>query len=223
MEKVIAIDGPSGSGKSTIAKIVADKLSLTYLDTGAMFRAIAYCMDKKNVEVENVDFIAAILKDMDFQYAPTESILVEIDGHDLTEKIREHHVSKLASMYSKVSIIRDFLKEKQREIARSKPSILEGRDIGTVIFPDAAIKIFLTADPEVRAKRRFEEIKDTTDITYEQVLSDIKKRDEADRGREIAPLVKADDAIEIDTSHKSLEDITQEITRIFESKKNLFY
>lgn len=224
MSKVVAIDGPSGSGKSTIAKLVAQKLGLTYLDTGAMFRALAWTLDQKHIAPADENAILEHINRLEFEYAPSEEVLIRIDQKDLSQKIREHQVSALASVYSKSPSIRNYLKQKQREIAQQKPSILEGRDIGSVIFPDALIKIYLTAQPEVRAKRRCAELNQKeTKYSFDEVLADIKKRDLADKTRAVAPLVKASGAIEIDTSYKSIDEISTEIIHIFEKRKNLFY
>lgn len=224
--KVIAIDGPSGSGKSTVAKKVAANLELTYLDTGAMFRAIALYLTTKKVSSGETSKIIELLDKLKFEYQPEELVLIRLDGTDLTEKIREHHVSQLASKYSQVSEIRNYLKNMQREIASVRPSILEGRDIGSVIFPDAALKIFLTAKPEVRAQRRLEELRERSpneSYEYQSILNDIVKRDQSDQNRAVAPLVKASDAIEIDTSDKTIEMIIEEITLLFQERKKDFY
>jgi len=223
--KVIAIDGPSGSGKSTIAKLVASKLKLTYLDTGAMFRGIAYHLDSKGITAQDVSEIDKTLKTMKFIYAKSDSILVEIDGVDLSLKIREHHVSELASVYSQVPCVRIYLKELQREIVNTKPSILEGRDIGTVIFPNAALKFFLTADPKVRAQRRLAQLKEkdpNTELTVTSILADIEKRDMEDSGRAIAPLVKAEDAIEVDTTSLSIDEVAASIAKYFSESISAF-
>ena len=216
--RVIAIDGPSGSGKSTIAKLVAQKLDLVYLDTGAMFRAIAYFLDQGQVSADDDELVQNKLEEFNFIYAKDENCLVEVDGVDLTEKIREHHVSKLASIYSQNSIVRNYLKKLQQKIASVRPSILEGRDIGTVVFPNAAVKFFLTANNEVRAQRRYSQIKEKdpdSSLTVESIMADIIKRDEEDSNREIAPLVKAQDAIEIDTSSLSVDEIIEIICEKF--------
>lgn len=218
---VIAIDGPSGSGKSTITQLVAKKLNLIYLDTGAMFRGIAYYLDKKGVPTTDLEDIEQALIDMDFAYCKDENTLIEIDGEDLSQKIREHHVSTLASQYSQVKIIRSYLKVLQRRLASEKPSILEGRDIGTVIFPDAAFKFYLTANNEVRAERRLEQLKQkdsSISLTKEEVMHDIIARDKEDQSRAIAPLTKADDAVEIDTSYLSIDEIVSRICEQFNSK-----
>lgn len=232
--KVIAIDGPSGSGKSTIAKLVAKELGLIYLDTGAMFRALGFVLSKTTIDYskDGLDALELtethkILSNLDFEYGVDENTLIRIDGLDLTEKIREHHVSLLASQVSRFGVIRHYLKEKQREIAKQKPSVLEGRDIGTVIFPSAALKIFLTADPKVRAERRFQQLveKDPTNkekFSVSQIMADIEERDRQDKQREIAPLTQAEDAIGIDTSSIDIDSVKNKIIAFYNERKDQF-
>jgi len=227
-DTVIAIDGPSGSGKSTIAKIVANRLNLTYLDTGAMFRAIGFMLVNDKVDYEKDDqTVINYLNSLEFEYGVDKNTLIQINERNLTEKIREHEVSKLASMVSKVNAVREYLKFIQRKIASHKPSVLEGRDIGTVIFPNAALKIYLTADSKVRAERRFNELveKDPSNkskYTVESIQKDIETRDYHDKNREIAPLVKADDAVEIDTSFSSIEEVAEQVISEYNKLENKF-
>lgn len=215
--RVIAIDGPSGSGKSTLTKELAKELNITYLDTGAMFRSLGVILSEKkfvliNPDDEDLKAIEDYLNSIKFEYAPSDEILIKIDEIDYTEKIREHSVSRLASIVSKLMPVRDYLAKIQREIANERPSILEGRDIGTVIFPNAALKIYLTASSDVRAQRRCDELKDRGEsFDFEQVKKDIEKRDFEDMNREIAPLKKAVDAIEINSDNKTIAELTQEI------------
>lgn len=227
-DQVIALDGPSGSGKSTVAKMIAHKLGLIYIDTGAMFRAAAYSLQHTGIdftklkldEAEN-QLIDKFFHEHRFQFAPEPGVLILLDNLNLTDVIREHHVSKLASQVSKHKVVREFLKNWQREIVRDRPAILDGRDIGTVIFPNAALKVFLTASSEERANRRFEELKERgqTDIDYETILKDIKERDFEDMNREIAPLKKADDGIELDSTGKNIPQIVDEIIELWNQKK----
>ena len=215
--KVIAIDGPSGSGKSTIAKLIAKDLNLTYLDTGALYRAIAYSLAKLDIEANQTQKIENTLKDLKFEYGKSDDELIVVNDENLSQAIREHHVSELASIYSKLPVVREFLKTFQRDFAKTNPSVLEGRDIGTVIFPDAALKVFLTADPEVRAQRRYAQLKEMgqTDLDLEQILADIKSRDESDQNRDIAPLKKASDAVGIDTSSVSISEVVGQIKNLY--------
>lgn len=231
-DRVIAIDGPSGSGKSTITKLFADKIGFTYLDTGAMFRALAYKLNTLDIDfsrdtltsTEELE-VERFLDNLDFQYAPTENVLISVNGEDLTRKIREHHVSKLASQTSKFSVVREFLANLQRKIAKRSPCILEGRDIGTVIFPNAALKIYLTANSDVRAQRRLEQLQEkgkADGLTLKQIKEDIEKRDDQDTQREVAPLKKADDAFEIDTSNRTVEEVLNLMFNLFQDKESLF-
>ena len=231
-DKVIAIDGPSGSGKSTITKLLAKELEFTFLDTGAMFRALAYKLNQlpvdfsqENLSPKEERAVKESLEQMDFQYAPSKKILIQIDGEDLTQKIREHQVSRLASKISKHKVVRDFLAKIQRTIAKERPSILEGRDIGTVIFPNAALKFFLSASSEVRAKRRLEQLREKGKgeaYTFEQIKEDIEKRDGEDSQREVAPLKKAPDAIFLDTSSLTLSEALNKMISIYKERQELF-
>ncbi|MBT4791043.1 MAG: (d)CMP kinase [Halobacteriovoraceae bacterium] len=223
--KVIAIDGPSGSGKSTIAKILADSLEFVYLDTGSMYRAIGYYLNTKSINLSDVSAVEVALAQMNFQYASSQNVLVEINGDDLTHKIREHHVSGLASKVSQLACVREYLKKVQRTIALARPSIIEGRDIGTVIFPDAALKFYLVADAKIRAQRRYDQLLEKNSelkITLESILNDITLRDESDMNRTIAPLVQAEDAISIDSTKISISDVVAMITKYYLESKELF-
>lgn len=227
-DQVIALDGPSGSGKSTVAKMIADRLGLIYIDTGAMFRAVAYALQHTHIDFtkpklssEDEEIIQRFFHDHRFQFAPQVGVLIQLDNLNLTDVIREHHVSKLASQISKFKVIRDFLANWQRSIVQDRPSILDGRDIGTVIFPNALLKVFLTASPHERAHRRLIELKERgqTELDYETILKDIQERDFEDMNREIAPLRKADDALELDTTGKTIPQIVENIITIWEQKK----
>lgn len=206
---IIAIDGPSGSGKSSIAKIISKKLNIQHLDTGAMYRLLALKLIK-----ENKEFDEGILENL--------SILIKgntfyLDGIDVSSKIRENEVSKKASEISKIKEVRDYMVALQRKIAGEQDIILDGRDIGTVVFPNAKVKIFLTASIEQRAKRRYLEDKS---ISYEKILYDMKKRDEQDSTRKNSPLKVADDAIVLDTTAMSIDEVINKIIEIVEKKKN---
>ena len=210
--KVIAIDGPSGSGKSTIAQIVAKKIGHTYIDTGAMFRAIGLHLQTNGVPENDLDAISNELSQFNFQYGLSDEDLVNINGVNLTSDIRQHFVSDIASRYSKVSLIREYLREFQQNLAESKSCVMEGRDIGTVIFPKAYLKIFLTATDKVRAERRQKQLELKGEkVDLDTLIEDIKKRDERDSKRELAPLVKADDAHEILTDNLEIEDVVSKI------------
>lgn len=227
-DKVIALDGPSGSGKSTVAKMIAEKLGLIYIDTGAMFRATAYALQhtgidftKEQLTVSEDQIVQNFFQLHRFQFAPEPGVLILLDNLNLTEVIREHSVSKLASQVSKHKVVRDFLKNWQRDIVKDRPAILDGRDIGTVIFPNAILKIFLTASPEERASRRFEELKERgqTDIDYQMILKDIIDRDYEDMNRPIAPLKRAEDGLLLDSTGKTIPTIVDEIIGLWNQKK----
>lgn len=227
-DQVIALDGPSGSGKSTVAKMIAQKLNLIYIDTGAMFRAAAYALQhtginftKSKLDPSEDQLIEKFFHEHRFQFAPEPGVLILLDNLNLTDVIREHHVSKLASQVSKHKVIRDFLKDWQRTIVKDRPAILDGRDIGTVIFPNAVLKVFLTASPEERATRRFEELKERgqADVDYDMILNDIKERDFEDMNRAIAPLKKAEDGVELDSTGKTIPQIVEEIVALWNERK----
>ncbi len=227
-DQVIALDGPSGSGKSTVAKMIAQKLNLIYIDTGAMFRATAYALQhtgidftKAHLTSQEEETINKFFVEHRFQFAPEPGVLILLDNLNLTDVIREHHVSRLASQVSKHKVVRDFLKEWQRTIVKDRPAILDGRDIGTVIFPQAILKVFLTASPEERAHRRLSELQERgqTDINYDLILKDIVERDYEDMNREIAPLKKADDGVELDSTGKSIPQIVDEIVALWNERK----
>ncbi len=227
-DQVIALDGPSGSGKSTVAKMIAEKLGLIYIDTGSMFRAAAYALQHTGIDFTKPkltpaedDLINKFFHDHRFQYAAEPGVLIQLDNLNLTDVIREHHVSKLASQISKHKVIRDFLKDWQRTIVKDRPSILDGRDIGTVIFPNAILKVFLTASAEERANRRLDELKERgqADLDYKTILADIKERDFEDMNREIAPLKKAADGVELDSTGKTIPQIVDEIIAMWNQRR----
>lgn len=228
-DQVIALDGPSGSGKSTVAKMIASTLNLVYIDTGAMFRAAAFVLQHTHIDFtkphlsnEDEEIIKKFFHDHRFQYAPEPGVLILLDNLNLTDVIREHHVSKLASQVSKYKVVRDFLANWQREIVKDRPAILDGRDIGTVIFPNAILKVFLTASPIERAQRRFTELQERgqAELDYETILKDIKERDYEDMNREIAPLKKAEDGVELDSTGKSIPQIVEEIIALWNQRKS---
>ena len=209
----IALDGPSGAGKSTIAKAIAKRLEYVYVDTGALYRSIALYVTEHGADLNNTDDIKSALKNIDLKLAYVEgSQRVLMCGEDVSDKIRTPEISMGASQISAIPEVREFLFDLQRDIARENNIIMDGRDIGTVVLPNADVKIFLTASAEERANRRFKELCEKGDkSTYEEVLEDIKRRDYNDMHREIAPLKKADDAIEVDTTSLSLEESVEVI------------
>lgn len=217
----VAIDGPAGSGKSTVATIIAKELSFTYLDTGAMFRAIAYYCLENNIDSNDFSKVSEKLNDINISLEFKAGIQqVYLNENNITEKIRTQEISKISSIIAKIPEVREKLLIMQRNIAKDKNIIMDGRDIGTNVLPNANVKIYLDADIEERAKRRCNEISlkgETFD--YEKIVSEIKERDKEDKNREIAPLKKAKDAISINTTNMSIQEVTEEIIKII--KQNI--
>lgn len=217
----IAIDGPAGSGKSTLAKNVAHKFNILYLDTGAMYRAIALSMKNNNIDVENEKLVIEQLNKINLEIKYINSVQhVLLDGRDVTKDIRANDISMLASTVSKIMLVRQKLVEMQREIASKNDCVLDGRDIGTYVLPNAALKIFLIATPEIRAQRRKKELTENgINVEYEVLLNEIKARDLQDSSRDFAPLKQADDAVVIDTSNNTIEETFKKavklITKLF--------
>lgn len=209
----IAIDGPSGAGKSTIAKAVAKALDIDYIDTGAMYRAIGYKMDRDGVPFDaNDPALATMLENTDIDFAGGDIIL---DGEVVNDVIRTPEVSMLASQCSALAPVREKLVEIQRGMGMRKSVIMDGRDIGTNVLKDAEFKIYLTASAEERATRRFKELQEKGETqTYEEVLADIKQRDYNDMTRELNPLRKAEDAIEVDTTGIGIDEVVDTVLDI---------
>lgn len=204
----IAIDGPAGSGKSTISKEIAKKMGIIYVDTGALYRAVGLKLVRSGVTADTDPPVAEILKDTVVTIKFVDGVQrVFLDGEDVSDFIRTQQISMMASKCSALPCVREFLLEMQRKLARENSVIMDGRDIGTVVLPSADVKIFLTASPECRAKRRFIELSEKGDNTpYEEILKTVIERDYNDSHRAIAPLKKADDAIEIDTTPIGLQE-----------------
>ena len=205
----VAIDGPSGAGKSTMAKRVAEALNFLYVDTGAIYRTVGLSVLRSEADPENGEQVTALLPGlhMDMNYGEDGLQHMYLNGEDVTREIRMPVISMYASKVSALPTVRAFLLQKQRDLAATRNVIMDGRDIGTVVLPDADVKIFLTASPEERARRRFAELVERgTETTYEEVLSDILQRDQNDTTRAAAPLRQAEDAILVDTTGISLED-----------------
>ncbi len=220
-DKVIAIDGPAGSGKSTMARALAKELNYLYVDTGAMYRAIGLIAKQRKIPFEE-PFLEKLLSTLDLKYLGEADRLLTIDGDDLTLSIREHFVSELASEISKHKVVRDFLLKIQRDLSRDRIIVMEGRDIGTVVFPHAFCKIFLTASEDIRAKRRHLELSEKGhDIAFQKVLGDVKTRDERDQNRALAPLKPADDAVLLDTSSLDLKGALLALKKIVAEKSSL--
>ena len=213
MNYAIAIDGPAGAGKSTIAKILAKELQLIYVDTGALYRAVGYYTTGRGIASDDTEGVTAALDDLTVELRYVEGVQrVFVNNEDVSDYIRTPAISMAASAVSAIPAVRAFLLNTQRSIAAQNNVVMDGRDIGTVILPDAKVKIFLTASPESRATRRFAELQEKGDpATYDEVLADMKERDYNDSHRATAPLKQADDAVLVDTSGETLE---QSVTRI---------
>ena len=219
---IIAIDGPSGAGKSTLGKMLAKELGLLYLDTGAMYRAVALSALQNATSFEDADGLARTAEHAKIELVgEPDSLHVILDGKDVTAEIRTLEVAQAASIVSTISGVRRVMVDHQREIGLSAPNgcVLEGRDIGSVVFPNADLKFFLTAKPEARARRRFEEDKAKGLIsTYEETLEQINQRDERDVSRTDSPLVIADDAVVIDTSDLDLTEVFEQMLAAIRDK-----
>ena len=205
----IAIDGPSGAGKSTIAKEIAKKLNITYLDTGAMYRTVALKSIRLGVDVSDEKRVEAFLPsvNLDIKYLDGTQH-VYLDGEDVSEAIREHHISKAASDISRIPAVRAFLVEMQRALAAKYDCVLDGRDITSYVLPNAEYKFFVTAAPEVRAKRRYDELTAKgQSVDYDTLLEDIKQRDYNDSHRALAPLTRTADSVYVDTSDMSIQEV----------------
>ncbi len=217
----IAIDGPAGAGKSTIAKYLAKELGYRYVDTGAIYRAVAYFLDLLGVSPKDVDGVERYIDELTIEIQYDEDGLQHMimNGMDVSGDIRTQDISQKASLVSAHAVVREVLLDMQREVARKHNVIMDGRDIGTVVLPKADVKIFLTASPEVRAKRRCDElIAKGQKANYEQVLKEIQQRDYQDTHREIAPLKMARDSIKLDTSELDIEGVVVAMRRIVEEK-----
>ena len=212
----VTVDGTSGSGKSTVCKLISDILNIEYLDTGSMYRSLAYFCLKENVNLENEEEVMQVLNSLDITF---ESSKIKVNGEFLSDKIRTNDVSMSASMVSTYYSVREKLVEIQRHIASDKAIILDGRDAGTNILKNADYKFYLDASPEVRAKRRFDEQKD--DSSYETILKDIKLRDEQDKNRKYAPLRQAEDAVLINSDDMNIDEVVEKIIEIIRGRNVL--
>ncbi|MBY0222689.1 (d)CMP kinase [Mammaliicoccus sciuri] len=216
----IAIDGPAAAGKSTIAKLVARKLGYTYIDTGAMYRAITYKVLQNAVDPHDEEAIAQLVGQAEIELQQGEQAQkVILDGRDVTEVIRSHEVTSQVSAIAALTSVRQLLMKKQQNLAKDSSVVMDGRDIGTSVLPDAELKIFMTASVEERAERRLlEEKQRGNTVDYETLKGEISARDKADSEREISPLKKAEDAIIIDTTGKTIEEVTNSIVEYAEKR-----
>ena len=220
----IAIDGPAGAGKSTLARRAAEKLGFLYVDTGAIYRTVALKALRAGADPGDEARVVPLLGGLDIRmdYGSDGEQKMYLDGEDVTQAIREHRVSGAASKVSAIPQVREFLLEFQRRQAREHNVIMDGRDIGTVVLPGADVKVFLTAAPELRARRRLKELEQRGQTgAFEEILRDIIQRDEQDRTRAISPLRQAEDAVCLDTTQLNLEESLQALLSIIKEKIDL--
>ena len=214
---IIAIDGPAGSGKSTVAKIVAEKLNFRYIDTGSMYRSVAWKSLDKNTALGDEDAVADIASKVKIELVPgKDGQLVFVDGKNITDQLKVEEISRGAAIVAAQPMIREIMTSKQRKLGEHGKVVMDGRDIGTVVFPKADKKFFLDADPKERGRRRFVQLKGkdqlkSTDLST--VIDQVVQRDYEDRNRKIAPLVQAEDAMLIDTTHLSVDQVVREIMK----------
>lgn len=221
MSIAIAIDGPAGAGKSTIARLAAKELGFLYVDTGALYRAIGLAASRRGFSAEDKSWIIAMLNTIKVELAFNDrgEQIVLLDGEDVSGYIRTPEISMMASAVSAVPEVRAFLLDLQRDMSHTNNVIMDGRDIGTVVLPDAKLKIFLSASPECRARRRYDELVEKgMNVKYEDILSDVIARDHADSTRDIAPLKPADDAVIVDTSGEDLETSVNKLLAIMKER-----
>ena len=221
MSFIVAIDGPAGTGKGTVTKVIAEKMNLVNIDTGATYRCVALEMLNKGISLEDEEKIKSMLDTIRIEFKNVGgNQLVYLNGQDVTNEIRSKRVTECVSQVSAIKRVRLSMANLQREMGLKQDSIMEGRDIGTYVFPNANVKIYLDADVEERAKRRFIQNKEKNiDMSYEEILENIKMRDANDKAKEIGALKVADDAIVIDTTHLTIDEVVNKIINIIKSKQ----
>ena len=221
MAFVVAIDGPAGSGKGTVTKLISNKTNLTNIDTGAMYRCVTLYMIRNNIGLEDTKKIKEMLETINIDMVQKDSgDIFYLNGEDVSGLIREKEVNELVSPVSHVPEIRNAMSSLQRKMGLTKDVIMEGRDIGTNVFPDADVKIYLDASPEERAKRRYKQnLEKGINMTYEEVLKSIIARDNNDKTSNVAPLKQAEDAIYINSTNLSIEEVVDRILKIIDEKK----
>ena len=218
---VVALDGPAGSGKGTVTREVAKRMNLINIDTGAMYRSVTLLMIRQNIKLEDKEKIKEILDKIDIKFGiENGEQKVYLNGEDVSLLIRTKEVNEFVSPVSTLKIVRERLADMQREMSKAIDVIMEGRDIGTNVFPNANVKIYLDATPEERAKRRFKQNEEIgIQIPYEEILESVKNRDYIDSHREISPLKQAEDAIYIDSTNMSIDEVVEEIVNIIKKKR----
>lgn len=218
---VVAIDGPSGAGKSTVARQLAERLGYLYIDTGAMFRAVALTVKRSNISLEDEEALAALCRDLEITFVRHEGAYrVFANGEDVSEAIRTPEISLLTSRISMKKVVREVLLHEQRRMGRAGNVVLEGRDIGSVVFPQAEVKFFLSASAAERGKRRFLELEAKGEkVTLENTIAEVIARDAQDEQREHAPLRMADDALPIDSDGISVEEVLRRMEKVVQQKE----
>lgn len=219
---IVALDGPAGSGKGTITKLVAKKLGLVNIDTGAMYRCVALECLNKNIKPEELEKISEILENIKIQLKREgDNQIVLLNGQDVSKEIRTERIDEVVAKFAAIKIVRDKITPLQQKMGENTDIIMEGRDIGTVVFPNADVKIFLDCSLEERAKRRYKQnIERGLNTPYEEVLSELIKRHKLETEREVAPLIQAEDAIYLDSSNLNIEEVTEEVLRIIKEQLN---
>ncbi len=222
MSFVVAIDGPAGSGKGTVTKLVAKKLDLVNIDTGAMYRCVALEALRKNINSTQIEKVEKMLENIEIEMKKQdEKEIIFLNGRDVTSEIRTPEVDGCVAKFAALKCVRDKMTPLQRKMGKKANIIMEGRDIGTTVFPDADVKIYLDASVEERANRRYKQDKEKgIDITYEEVLESIKQRHKLETEREIAPLRQAEDAIYIDSSNMTIDEVVEKVIKIIEKTRN---
>lgn len=219
----VAIDGPSGVGKSTISKMLANQFDLTYIDTGAMYRSVALYIDQNNINADDEESLAITLNSLEISFGNHGAITM-LNNVDVSEKIRTKEITALSSKYSKIPTVREHMLKLQRQLAKDGNVIMEGRDIGTRVLPDADVKVFLIASSEERAKRRYLELKEKNMLQLQDIESikkDINNRDLEDSTRSHSPLLKAPGAVEIDTDKLTIKEVLGEISKLIKERLNI--
>lgn len=217
---IIAIDGPSGAGKSTVGKALARRLGYLYIDTGAMYRAVALTIKRSGIALEDAQALEGLLSSLHLAFGNHEENRLYCNGEDITQAIRTPEISRLASDISQMRVVREAMVRMQREMGERGGVVLEGRDIGTVVFPNADLKFYLDADPEERGRRRYRELLEKgIPVEFQKTLQEVIERDQNDMNRSLSPLKRAEDAILIDSTHRSVDEIVNEMCRIIDGKR----
>ncbi len=217
MRIAVAIDGPAGAGKSTIAKLVGKKFDLMYINTGAMYRAVALSAKRNNIKTTEIDSLMNMIDKMEMHFENDDLIL---NGVNIQDEITLPEISEIVSQYASIPEVRSKLVVLQRKMSEKYNVIMDGRDIGSVVFPNADVKFFMTASPDVRAERRFKELKDKgVKVSYEEVKANVEKRDYIDSHREVSPLVQTEDAVVVDNSCMTIEEEVEMMVKVIESRR----